>query len=319
MGPEMLPITVRAMREEDLDVADRVFRRAFGTMFGLPEPERFRGDSALLRPRFAADPEAAFVAEEEGRIVGSIMAADWGSVGTLGPVSVAPEAWGRGIARLLVPPVLDLFARRGVTLGALFTHPQSAKHVRLYEAFGFELGAVTAILAKESGGYRSGDGAAVLLSSLDPVARAAVMHDCRALAGSLYDGLDLGREIATVVERRLGDCVLLRGTGEGSVAGFAVCHYGAGSEAGSKALLVKFAAVRPGAAADFAALLAHCEGLAAALGAARLTAAVNTARRQAYRLMRAAGYRSLMNGVAMHRPDRAGYDRPEIFAIDDLR
>jgi hypothetical protein len=48
-------------------------------------------------------------------------------------------------------------------------------------------------------------------------------------------------------------------------------------------------------------------------------AGVNTARRRAYRLMRAAGFRTFLTGIAMHRPDRPGYDRPEIFALDDLR
>ena len=318
-----MTITVRAMQEGDVDAADRVFRRAFGTFFGLKEPMSFRGDAELVRTRFAADPASAFVADADGRIVGSVNAMNWGSVAALGPVAVDPDYWGRGIARELMLPVLELFARRGVTLAGLFTHPHSPKHIRLYERFGFEVGALTAVMAKEVATREGRAEDVELLSALSPSAREDAVLGCRTVASSLYDGLDLGREIEEVVERKLGDCLLLRERNrpprKAPIAGFAVCHHGAGSEAIAGTLFVKFAAVRKAAEADFAELLKGCECLAAALGAARVVAGVNTGRRQAYRLMRAAGYRTTMNGVAMHRPDQPGYDRPEIFAIDDLR
>ena len=318
-----MTITVRAMQVEDVDAADRVFRRAFGTFFGLKEPMSFRGDAELVRTRFAIDPAAAFVAEEGGRIVGSVNAMDWGRVAALGPVAVDPDDWGRGIARELMPPILALFARRGVTLAGLFTHPHSPKHIRLYERFGFEVGSLTAVMAKEVAAREGRAEGLELLSALSPFARRDAILGCRRVASSLYDGLDLGREIEAVVERKLGDCLLLRERSgpphTAPIAGFAVCHHGAGSEAIAGTLFVKFAAVRKAAEADFAELLDGCERLATTLGAGRVVAGVNTGRRQAYRLMRAAGFRTTMNGVAMHRPDQPGYDRPEIFAIDDLR
>jgi hypothetical protein len=43
------------------------------------------------------------------------------------------------------------------------------------------------------------------------------------------------------------------------------------------------------------------------------------ARKGAYRVMRARGYRAGLVGVAMHRPDGPGYNRPDVFAIDDWR
>ena len=85
-----MSITVRAMQVEDVDAADRVFRRAFGTFFGLKEPMSFRGDAELVRTRFAIDPAAAFVAEEGGRIVGSVNAMDWGSVARSDPSPSTP-------------------------------------------------------------------------------------------------------------------------------------------------------------------------------------------------------------------------------------
>lgn len=308
--------TIRPMREEDLEAADHVVRLAFGTLFGLKDPLSFGGDSGFVRPRWRSDPEAAYVAEEAGRIVGSIIAMDWGSIGVLGPLTVHPEYWGRGIARLLIPPILALFERRRMALATLFTHPESPKHVRLYESFGFAMQFNTLVMEKPLD-RRPMDQNVELYNTLPPNAQNEVLSGCRATTDSIFPGLDLAREIRAAAAQRLGDTLLLREASR--VIGFAVCHVGAGTEAGSGTLYLKFAAVRPGAAEAFAALLDGCEALAAARGAARVVAGVNSARREAYHLMQARGYRSWLNGVTMNRPDQAGLSRRELFVIDDGR
>ena len=110
-------------------------------------------------------------------------------------------------------------------------------------------------------------------------------------------------------------------TEEGSLVGFAVCHCGPDTEAGSGSCYVKFGAVRPGSDAEaaFARLLAACEALAAARGLVRLVAGVNTARREAYRRMLGCGFRTDLLGLAMDRPDEAGYNPPGAYVIDDWR
>ena len=58
-----------------------------------------------------------------------------------------------------------------------------------------------------------------------------MLKECFEVTNSVYPGLDVEREIRAVDDQRLGDTVLLR---DGSqLVGFAVCHCGAGSEAGS--------------------------------------------------------------------------------------
>jgi len=84
-------------------------------------------------------------------------------------------------------------------------------------------------------------------------------------------------------------------------------------------LFIKFASVRPGAAEDFDHLLERCEALATAIGAKRIIGGVNTGRSAAYQLMQKRGYRADLIGVAMHRPSQAGYNCPNIFAIEDCR
>ena len=75
----------------------------------------------------------------------------------------------------------------------------------------------------------------------------------------------------------------------------------------------------PDAEAAFTRLLAACEAFAVERGVPRLVAGVNTARREAYRAMLACGFRTDVQGLAMDRPDEAGYNRPGVYIIDDWR
>jgi predicted N-acetyltransferase YhbS len=331
---------IRPMRAEDLAEADRVYRVAFGTQFGLPDPSRFRGDTGVLRVRWAADPRPCFVAEADGRIIGSVLGMDWGSVFVLGPLTVDPAYADRGIGRRLMQAVMDFVAVQRFALAALFTFPHSPKHLHLYESYGFVPQRLTPVLSKmvtqnqtdglgtasppslpsPSRGEGPGGGDALradLFSNITLAERAAALAACRAVSDSVFPGLDLAREIAAIAAQRIGETVLLHASD--AIAGFALCHIGAGSEAGSGTLFIKFACVRPGDAGGFARLVAACEALAAARGGAHIVAGVNRGRDGAYRLMRERGFRADLIGVAMHRPDGPGYNRPQIYAIDDWR
>ncbi|MGA8856435.1 MAG: hypothetical protein WB643_04625 [Candidatus Bathyarchaeia archaeon] len=69
----------------------------------------------------------------------------------------------------------------------------------------------------------------------------------------------------------------------------------------------------------FERLLDACEMLATKMGMSRLVAGMNVARHEAYRVMIQHGFRIDFQGVAMHKPNEPGYDRPDVFVIDDLR
>lgn len=135
-------------------------------------------------------------------------------------------------------------------------------------------------------------------------------------------------DIRAVAVQGLGDTVLLWDAEDHKdhkdherLAGLAVCHYGAASEAGSDTCYLKFAAVQPGSRAgeDFGRLLDACAALAVARGVSRLVAGVNTARHEAYQAMRARGMRVDMYGIAMQRRNEAGYNRAGVYLIDDWR
>jgi len=309
-------IDIRPMEERDLDAADRVFRLAFGTFFQLPVPMNFRGDGGLVHPRWRMYRDGGVVAEREGAIVGMCFASRWGSLGVLGPVAVHPTHWKHGIARMLVPATLDIIDGWGCRMAGLFTFPQSASHLRLYQSFGFWPRFLTPVLSKAVTGPQRSAEASLMSKTAD---RAALVASCRALTDSIYAGLDMTREIEGVLADGLGDVVLL--SAGSAVDGFAICHAGAGSEGGSAACYLKFAAVRSGieAADRLSRLVLACEDYAHGRGFGHVTAGVTTGRHGAYRLLVERGFRMQLAGVAMHRPAEPCYDRPDAYVLDDWR
>jgi GNAT superfamily N-acetyltransferase len=310
------PVTIRPMVARDLAEATRIFRVAFGTFLGASDPTRFRLDVRTIETRFATDPGTAFVAERWGRLLGSVIGMDWGSQFIVGPLSVDPTCWGQGVARLLTAAILDAAGKRKPALVSLFTHPGSPTHLRLYESFGFLPMFLTPVMSKSVGGALP-PRAVSCFSALPAAERAAVLDLSRDLTDASFPGLDLAREIQAIEAQHLGETILLDDSR--GLAGVALCHIGAGTEAGDGALFVKFAAVRPGAATEFERLLDGIEALAAERGAQRVTAGINTGRRDAYRLMVSRGFRAGPVGVAMHRADNPGTLRPDLYIIDDWR
>ncbi len=311
-----MDLVIRPLRETDLDEADRVFRQAFGTFVGMPDPEQFGGDSDWIRTRWRTDASAAFAAELDGALVGSNFATGWGSVGFFGPLSVRPDLWDRGIARRLLAPVMERFESWGCRHTGLYTFAQSPKHVALYQRFGFYPRFLIAIMAKvvappaEASRWSR-------YSACSPDDAERALAGCRELTGAVYAGLDVSREIRAVRAQSLGDTLLLGDRDR--LDGLAVCHIGPGSEAGTGCCYLKFAAVRPGAAADFDRLLDSCEVLAAAAGVTTLVAGVHTACDDTYRRMMARGFRTMIQGVAMHRDNDPGYHGSGVYVLDDWR
>ncbi|MGJ5830953.1 GNAT family N-acetyltransferase [Streptomyces ossamyceticus] len=317
-------VAVRPLVEPDLDRADQIFRVAFGTFLGFPEPETFFGTADYVRTRWAADPRSAFAATVEGEVVGTNFAADWGSVGYFGPLTVRPDLWDQGIGRRLMEPVMACFDTWGNRHLGLFTFSHSPKHLELYRRYGFWPRFLTAIMKKQVSARAPVPGR-LLYGELTGAERADALGLCGALTESVFEGLSLEREIVATQAQGLGDTVLLEGAGSGSgrsgLDGLAVCHCGAGSEAGEDVCFVKFGAVRPGqgAADRFGRLLDACEQLAAEKGLGQLDAGMNLAREDAYRRMADRGFRTWLQGVTMHRPNESGYSHPDAYVIDDWR
>lgn len=311
-------ISIRLLQEHELSAADQIFRLAFGTFIGLPQPADFGGDASYVRPRWKIDPASAFAAEIDGKLVGSNIATCWGSVGLFGPLSVHPDYWNQGVAQRLVEAAIERFDHWGTRQAGLFTFSNSPKHHALYQKFGFYPRFLTFIMAKPIQAFQQ-NAPSTTYSQLNPQQQSDCLKACAELTDALYAGLDLSREIVAVQAQNLGDTVLM--WDETGLAGFAVCHCSAGSEAGSQVCYVKFAAVRSGrrAGAWFEQLLDRCEAYGASRNLVRLVAGVNTSHDAAYRQMMARQFRTEVTGIAMHRPNEPGYHRPDVFVLDDWR
>jgi GNAT superfamily N-acetyltransferase len=307
---------VAPLERSDLPAADTVFRLAFGTILGLEEPLRFADGADPIRSRWAADPGRAFKAVLDGELLGSAFVSRWGSFAVFGPLTVRPDVWERGIGSRLWEACLPVVDGWGVTQTGLFTFAESTKHVHLYRKHGFWPRFLTVLTEKP---VERAAARVETLAALDRPGRAEALTGCRKVTDAVYHGLDLTSEIEAVLARDAGDVVLVRD--EDDVAGFAVCHVGPGSEAVRNTCYVKFAAVGPGDGAPetLAAVLDSCERFAASRHATRLEVGVNLAREGAARVLTERGHRTFRQGVAMHRPNREGFNHAAAFVLDDWR
>jgi GNAT superfamily N-acetyltransferase len=313
-----MTIIIRGLKERELGEADTLVRLAFGTFLGLPDPSSFRAGIDYVHNNWYADPSAVFAAFEDRKLLGVSIAHTWGSLGYFGPLAVHPDYWNRGIGKLLIGPVIDFFGQRGIQRAGLFTHAGSTRHLGLYQKFGFWPRFLTAIMGKTllAGSQRQ---PAITFSQLTAGEQKQFLAESSSLTDEILNGLSVEKEVSAVHARSLGDTAIVRD--HTRLAGFAVCHCGPGTEAGNDICLVKFGAARPGpgAAEAFSMLLAACEALAAARGMKVLTASINTARHEAYRVLLEQGFSTHILGVTMHRPNEEFYSRPGVFLMDDWR
>jgi len=303
-------LSIGTLRESEIAEATRIVRLAFGTFLGIPNPLDFMGDRDFMRPRWRSKHVKVLAAREGARLIGSNVITRWGSFGFFGPLTVLPEYWDRGVAQRLLEATMRVFDAWGVRHSGLFTFPHSAKHVGLYQKFGYWPRYLTAVMSRVPEGNAP---APETLSSLSRKQREEAIAACARLTGRIDKGLDLSGEIRAALQQG-GDVVLTRS--RGGVAGFAICLNGPGSEGGEKLCYIKFAAART--SADFEKLLEACDGFASSRGAG-LEAGVNLARQDAFDRMRAHGYRAVMQGVAMQRPHAEGFNRAGVYVIDDWR
>jgi GNAT superfamily N-acetyltransferase len=278
-----IKISISQLAESDLPAADHMVRLAFGTFLGLPDPMTFFGDADNVKTRFLADPASTLAAKSaNGQLVGFNFITNWGSVGYFGPLVVHPDYWDQGIAKQLLGPTMNIFDKKWHTKHVglftfahsakhvgLFTFAHSAKHVGLYQKFGFWPRFLTMVMSKpiwpveekqEQQKRKRNDSDTTSsihwskFSEIPKYKQEQTLDKCRLLTNSVYDGLDVKHEIVAVNNQNLGDTILLYRNNKYNTAterddnnnliGFAVCHCGAGSEAGSGVCYMKFGIVR---------------------------------------------------------------------------
>src|SRR5579884_2558222 len=184
-------ITTGPLRKNEIDEATRIIRLAFGTFLGMPDPLAFMDDRDFMTPRFRSPHVKVIAARDKGRLVGSNVVTRWGSFGYFGPLTVLPEYWERGVAQRLLEGTMKLFDEWRVRHTGLYTFSNSAKHVHLYQKFGYWPRYLTAILSRAP---QPGP-APTLLSAMKKDERERAIAACRRLTHGIDRGLDLSDEI----------------------------------------------------------------------------------------------------------------------------
>ena len=268
--------------------------------------------------RHRAPHVAAFGATIEGNLVGSNFATKWGSVGFFGPITVRPDLQERGIAQALLARTMEQFDAWETRHVGLFTFPHSAKHIGLYQKYGFYARFLTAIMSAPVGRRPSTAAGWSRFSDLNVAQQNEALLACQDIADTLYPGLDLTEEIRATQAQGLGDTVLLDGTG-GIRRSLCVTMGHAAKLVPTPALLnsVRFARERRRSTIIFG-YSTHARSWRSRLACQRFSRS-NMARHEAYRHLVSHGFCTEILGVSMHRHNDPGYCRPGVYVIDDWR
>jgi predicted N-acetyltransferase YhbS len=145
----MAEFTIREARAEERETIRELTLSAYGQFATIMAPSAWPGlQSAILGGLANAEQADTFVAEQGGRIVGSVFlfpptegeASEAGRMvwPELRMLAVSPEARGRGIGSALVEACLQRGRERGDVAIGLFTSESMREALRLYARMGFE-------------------------------------------------------------------------------------------------------------------------------------------------------------------------------------
>src|SRR5579862_1131420 len=182
-------IKIGLLKKSEVEEAARIVRLAFGTFLGLPDPLAFMDDRHYMAPRFNSPHVKIVAARDGGRLIGSNVATRWGSFGFFGPLTVLPEYWDRGVAQQLLQATMTIFDGWGLRHSGLFTFPHSAKHIGLYQKFGYWPRYLTAVMTRTP--EAKPGSAPVLLSAMKKQEREQAILSCARLTHRIDKGLDL--------------------------------------------------------------------------------------------------------------------------------
>lgn len=324
-------VVVRRVRKGDLSRVRDVLEHSFGDFLERQlgtRPRHAFGGAQYVHHRWLMEPWGCFVAEEDNaKIVGTALAATWGTIGQLGPVAVLSNYHNQGIAQQLIGAVEEFFQENNVVLSGLVTYPSSPKHLTLYHRFGYRPKALVAITSRamERGSARGarvatkGPVIARRFSTLEEAKKKTAIGRFHKITSSVCRGLDLAKEVEIVDGLALGDTLLLERGKE--LLGFAVLHTPGVSEAPAGTLYVKFMIIdpiqkRPELLEQF---VAAVEEFAQEAGLTRVMLPVSMRYWLAYSTLLRCGYQIEFTLIRMQKGKQEDYEDPSHLVLDDWR
>ena len=233
-GPRLTRLRIREATPEDAETCGRIIDVAFGRLYerhGFPLDFASAEDATAVA-RFLIGHPSVFgvVAEADGRVVGSNFLDERDPISGVGPVTIDPDAQGRGIGRALMEAVLD---RGRDTAGIrLLQDTFNTGSLALYASLGFEVKEPVALVR---GRPRAGPPAGVEVRPLE----AGDIEECSTLCRAAH-GFARANELLDAS----GPVVVLR---DGRLTGYATVSYTghgvAESEQSLRALIIGAAAL----------------------------------------------------------------------------
>ena len=123
-------VEIRVMTVSDYDGICEVWENHRGTN---PVDDSYDGFAKYLR----RNPTTSFVAEDNGKIVGTILAGHDGRRGLFHHVSVLPEYQKQGIGKMLVDHAMDALEKEGITKVLLVVFKDNDNGNAFWEHLGF--------------------------------------------------------------------------------------------------------------------------------------------------------------------------------------
>ena len=142
-----MTIKIRKFRSEDLNRVLEITRASFLRPWPKKEFEKYLEDS--------------FVAEEDGKVVGSIVGATLENQGIIKLISVEQNYRGKGIGKKLIEFILEHFKEKDVKEIMARSRTQNTAGISFLKTFGFE------IIKTIENYYPNGDDAYLMKKELD--------------------------------------------------------------------------------------------------------------------------------------------------------
>ena len=223
----------------------------------------------------------------------------WGSFAYFGPIAVAPEAQGLGIAQRLIESVHQRWRRARVRRFGLECIGDAAQLVHLYTKMGYLPLSVGVAFVADAGadalprGFRAERFGELALGD-----REAALKHLKRIAAESVPGFDPTVEVTAALENEIGDTVLVHG--RRGILGFAVAHWTPLLRADGLAVPVAVVSRRGGTRAT-AALLRGLRTLALERQLAHVWIRVAGRRVKAQEVLKREGFRADQSRLRMKR------------------
>ena len=123
-------VKIRVMTPDDWDGVADVWENHEGTK---PVDDSVEGFTKYLR----RNPATSFVAVDDGRIIGTILAGHDGRRGIFHHVSVLPEYQKQGVGKMLVDNAMEALRKEGITKVLLVVFDHNENGNQFWEHMGF--------------------------------------------------------------------------------------------------------------------------------------------------------------------------------------